>query len=195
MGVGRPEDIVEAVRARHRHVRLRDADAQRAQRAHSSRAPARCASAMRSTNAIRARSTRPAPATPAAAVSAAPTCAIWTAAARCSGRMLATIHNLHYYQDLMAGLREAIAAGTPGGFRRDFHALRLGRGQARRSDLRSGAAATWRTRAQRSQLIRSCKGCGVGGGRGLGAGRTRRRAAWHNPRPFFDQPAPLRRRA
>ena len=32
MGVGTPADIVQAVAARHRHVRLRDADAQRAQR-------------------------------------------------------------------------------------------------------------------------------------------------------------------
>ena len=32
MGVGAPDDLVEAVRARHRHVRLRDADAGRAAR-------------------------------------------------------------------------------------------------------------------------------------------------------------------
>lgn len=38
--------------------------------------------------------------------------------------MLLTWHNLHYYQDLMAGLRAAIAAGDLAGFVRNFHALR-----------------------------------------------------------------------
>ncbi|MCK9539779.1 tRNA guanosine(34) transglycosylase Tgt [Dokdonella sp.] len=39
------------------------------------------------------------------------------------GPMLATIHNLHYYQDLMHGLRAAIAEGRLDAFRRDFLAL------------------------------------------------------------------------
>ena len=38
--------------------------------------------------------------------------------------MLLTWHNLHYYQDLMEGLRKAIAAGGLDAFVRDFHALR-----------------------------------------------------------------------
>ncbi len=38
--------------------------------------------------------------------------------------MLVTWHNLHYYQELMAGLRGAIAAGQLAGFVADFHALR-----------------------------------------------------------------------
>jgi len=38
--------------------------------------------------------------------------------------MLLTWHNLHYYQELMAGLRVAIAAGRLAGFVADFHALR-----------------------------------------------------------------------
>jgi queuine tRNA-ribosyltransferase len=38
--------------------------------------------------------------------------------------MLLTWHNLHYYQELMAGLREAIAAGRLAGFMAGFHALR-----------------------------------------------------------------------
>ncbi|WP_372838641.1 tRNA guanosine(34) transglycosylase Tgt [Phaeovulum sp.] len=38
--------------------------------------------------------------------------------------MLLTWHNLHYYQDLMAGLRAAIAAGQLAAFVTDFHALR-----------------------------------------------------------------------
>ena len=40
------------------------------------------------------------------------------------GPMLATIHNLHYYQDLMRGLREAIAARRLGDFVAEFQSLR-----------------------------------------------------------------------
>ncbi|MDP3961601.1 MAG: tRNA guanosine(34) transglycosylase Tgt [Pseudorhodobacter sp.] len=39
--------------------------------------------------------------------------------------MLLTWHNLHYYQTLMQGLRDAIAAGRLAGFVQDFHAARL----------------------------------------------------------------------
>ncbi|APX90689.1 tRNA guanosine(34) transglycosylase Tgt [Brevirhabdus pacifica] len=38
--------------------------------------------------------------------------------------MLLTWHNLHYYQVLMDGMREAIEAGDFAGFERDFHARR-----------------------------------------------------------------------
>jgi len=38
--------------------------------------------------------------------------------------MLLTWHNLRYYQDLMAGLRAAIAGGRLGGFVAEFHAAR-----------------------------------------------------------------------
>jgi queuine tRNA-ribosyltransferase len=38
--------------------------------------------------------------------------------------MLLTWHNLHYFQELMAGLRAAIAEGRLGAFVADFHALR-----------------------------------------------------------------------
>jgi len=38
--------------------------------------------------------------------------------------MLLTWHNLHYYQQLMQGLRDAIAAGRLAGFVADFHAAR-----------------------------------------------------------------------
>jgi len=38
--------------------------------------------------------------------------------------MLLTWHNLHYYQTLMQGLRDAIAAGRLAGFVQDFHAAR-----------------------------------------------------------------------
>ena len=38
--------------------------------------------------------------------------------------MLLTWHNLHYYQNLMQGLRDAVAAGTLARFSRDFHQAR-----------------------------------------------------------------------
>ena len=40
------------------------------------------------------------------------------------GGMLLTWHNLHYYQELMQGLRDAISAGTLDAFVADFHAVR-----------------------------------------------------------------------
>jgi queuine tRNA-ribosyltransferase len=42
------------------------------------------------------------------------------------GPILGTLHNLWYYQRLMAGMREAIAAGTFAAFRESFHAGRDG---------------------------------------------------------------------
>ena len=38
--------------------------------------------------------------------------------------MLMTWHNLHYYQELMQGLRDAIAAGDLAAFSQEFHAVR-----------------------------------------------------------------------
>ncbi|MCB1350871.1 MAG: tRNA-guanine transglycosylase, partial [Maritimibacter sp.] len=38
--------------------------------------------------------------------------------------MLLTWHNLHYYQELMQGMRTAIAAGAFAAFEAEFHALR-----------------------------------------------------------------------
>jgi queuine tRNA-ribosyltransferase len=40
--------------------------------------------------------------------------------------MLLTWHNLHYYQELMSGLRAAVSAGTLPDFVREFHAVRAG---------------------------------------------------------------------
>ncbi len=40
------------------------------------------------------------------------------------GAMLLTWHNLHYFQDLMQGLRDAIAAGRLEGFVQEFEAMR-----------------------------------------------------------------------
>jgi queuine tRNA-ribosyltransferase len=41
------------------------------------------------------------------------------------GARLNTIHNLHYYLELMAGLREAIAAGSLAAFRERFASSRM----------------------------------------------------------------------
>ncbi|MFB0941096.1 MAG: tRNA guanosine(34) transglycosylase Tgt, partial [Paracoccaceae bacterium] len=38
--------------------------------------------------------------------------------------MLLTWHNLHYYQDLMQSMRDAVAAGVFGPFQEKFHAER-----------------------------------------------------------------------
>jgi queuine tRNA-ribosyltransferase len=40
------------------------------------------------------------------------------------GARLNTLHNVHYYQTLMAGLRAAIAAGELGAFVRRFYEKR-----------------------------------------------------------------------
>ncbi len=40
------------------------------------------------------------------------------------GSRLNTLHNLHYYQELMQGLRDAIAAQRLGEYVREFYALR-----------------------------------------------------------------------
>ena len=41
-----------------------------------------------------------------------------------TGAMLNTVHNLHYYQELMAGMRAAIEADSFAGFQQEFHAQR-----------------------------------------------------------------------
>ena len=46
------------------------------------------------------------------------------------GARLNTTHNLHYYLELMGGLRQAIAAGTLAAFRQRFAALRMIESQA-----------------------------------------------------------------
>ena len=124
MGVGRPEDLVEAVargvdmfdcvmptrNARNGHyftgtgtVRIRNAKYER-------------------DTAIR--SSPVAAVMPAATASAALTCAIWTAATKCSAPILGTLHNLWYYQKLMADMRAAIERGTFAAFRESFYAAR-----------------------------------------------------------------------
>ena len=103
-------------RQRHRHVRLRDADPQRAQRLAVHALRRRQASATRATRKTRApideacgcyccqqfHARLPAPPGPLRTKS-------W--------RRLNTIHNLHYYQNLMREMRDAIDAGEFAAFR------------------------------------------------------------------------------
>ena len=96
-------------RARHRHVRLRDADAQRPprRRLHAFRSdqPQERAPRRRSAAARRGKSrSRP------RATIRAPICITWSRAARCSARCCLSAINLAYYQQLTAGMRAAIAA-------------------------------------------------------------------------------------
>lgn len=122
MGVGKPEDLVEAVRrgidmfdcvmptrnARNGHLFTRHG-------------------VVRLRNSVHATDTGPLD----------PDCACYTCQnysrsylrhlERCNeilGHRLSTLHNLHYYQELMAGLRSAVAAGRLEDFARDFYAAR-----------------------------------------------------------------------
>jgi queuine tRNA-ribosyltransferase len=128
MGVGTPEDIVEAVQrgidmfdcvlptrnARNGHLFI-----------HSG--------VVRIRNAVHATDTRPLD----------PDCDCYTCRnysraylrhlARCNeilGARLNTIHNLHYYQSLMRSIRESVQAGRFAEFRRQFYAARCAEGDA-----------------------------------------------------------------
>jgi queuine tRNA-ribosyltransferase len=123
MGVGRPEDIVEAVQ---RGIDMFDCvmPTRNARNAHIFTR----AGVLRIRNARYERDTR----------LLDEACACYTCRSgfsraylrhldKCGemlGPMLATIHNLHYYQDLMRGLRDAIAAGRLDDFTAGFYALR-----------------------------------------------------------------------
>ena len=123
MGVGRPEDLVEAVR---RGIDMFDCvmPTRNARNAHLFTRHG----TLRIRNAKYERDTRPLD----------EACGCYTCRSgfsraylrhldRCGemlGPQLATIHNLHYYQALTAGLREAIAAGRLADFVAEFHALR-----------------------------------------------------------------------
>jgi queuine tRNA-ribosyltransferase len=123
MGVGRPEDLVEAVR---RGVDMFDCvmPTRNARNAHLFTRHG----TLRIRNAKFERDTRPLD----------EACGCYTCRSgfsraylrhldRCGemlGPQLATIHNLYYYQELMAGLRDAISAGRLGDFVAGFYALR-----------------------------------------------------------------------
>ncbi len=125
MGVGRPEDLVEAVR---RGVDMFDCvmPTRNARNAHLFTRHG----TLRIRNAKFERDTRPLD----------EECACYTCRSgfsraylrhldRCGemlGPQLATIHNLHYYQELMRGLREAIAEGRLDSFVAAFYAARSG---------------------------------------------------------------------
>ena len=110
MGVGTPDDIVEARRRRHRHVRLRAADAQCAQRLalHARRRRQDCAT--RATATTRG---------PLDAACGCYTCRNFTRAYlhhlqrvnEILGARLNTMHNLHYYLELMRGIRDGDREG------------------------------------------------------------------------------------
>ena len=132
MGVGRPEDIVEAVR---RGIDLFDCvmPTRNARNGHLFTRHG----VMKIRNARYARDTAPID----------PDCTCYACASgfsraylrhldKCNEMLasqLATIHNLHYYQELMAGLRGAIAEGRLEAFVAEFYALR-------RDDPRSAPA-------------------------------------------------------
>ena len=119
MGVGTPEDLVGGGRRRHRHVRLRDAHAQRAQRLALHALRRREDQERPPPRRHAARSTRPAAATPAGHFTRAYLHHLHRAN-EILGARLNTLHNLHYYQGLMAEMREAIAAGRFAAFRERF---------------------------------------------------------------------------
>ena len=124
MGVGTPEDLVEGVAARRRHVRLRDADAQRAQRPplHPLRRPAASATPATSTTSApidrELRLRLPARGFSRAYLHHLDRCGEMLAP------MLASIHNLHYYVDLMREVREALERGRFAAFAAAFRADR-----------------------------------------------------------------------
>ena len=111
MGLGKPEDLVLAVDARRRPLRLRRADAERPPRRALHEPRPRSRSATRASARIPRRPTRAATALPARG-SRAPTCATSSRAATSSGRASRRLHNLCFYYRLLAGARAAIAAGA-----------------------------------------------------------------------------------
>ena len=108
MGVGRPEDLLEAIAPRHRPVRLRHAHAKRPQLRWRSPTRGRCGCETPNTSATSARWKRAVRARPAVAAGATSATCSWPA--KCLGPILLSIHNLTYYQRLLADARAAIEA-------------------------------------------------------------------------------------
>ena len=123
MGVGRPEDIVEAVA---RGIDMFDC-VMPTRNARTGHYFTRFGT-VKIRNAIYAQDTRPIdPECTCAACAGGFSRAYLRHLDRCQemlGPMLATIHNLHYYQDLMRGIRAAIEAGRFEAFRAEFYAVR-----------------------------------------------------------------------
>ena len=123
MGVGRPEDIVEAVA---RGIDMFDC-VMPTRNARTGHYFTRFGT-VKIRNAIYAQDTRPIdPECTCAACAGGFSRAYLRHLDRCQemlGPMLATIHNLYYYQDLMRGIRAAIEAGRFEAFRAEFYAVR-----------------------------------------------------------------------
>ena len=123
MGVGRPEDIIEAVA---RGIDMFDC-VMPTRNARTGHYFTRFGT-VKIRNAIYAQDTRPIdPECTCAACAGGFSRAYLRHLDRCQemlGPMLATIHNLHYYQDLMRGIRAAIEAGQFDAFRAGFYAAR-----------------------------------------------------------------------
>ena len=163
MGVGRPEDIVEAVA---RGIDMFDCvmPTRNARNGHYFTRFGRCASATRSTR----RDLRP----------IEEGCACYACANgftraylrhldRCNemlASMLGTIHNLHYYQQLMREMRAAIEAGQ---LRRLPRRLLRRAGRRRLTPVGAASAAT-RLLPERSRLSRACRGGSWPPGRACG---------------------------
>ena len=132
MGVGTPEDIVEAVQ---RGIDMFDCvlPTRNARNGHLFTH----SGVVRIRNAVHATDTGPLD----------PDCDCYTCRnysraylrhlARCNeilGARLNTIHNLHYYQSLMRSIRESVQAGRFAEFRRRFYAARCAEGDAQRGN-------------------------------------------------------------
>ena len=124
MGVGRPEDIVEAVA---RGIDMFDC-VMPTRNARTGHYFTRFGT-VKIRNAIYAQDIRPIdPGCACAACAGGFSRAYLRHLDRCQemlGPMLATIHNLHYYQDLMRGIRAAIEGRQFDAFRAGFHAARV----------------------------------------------------------------------
>ena len=114
LGIGEIDDLAARRRARHRHLRLRDADPHRPPR-HGDRARPGRALARRPGQGPLSRGRRadprglPVPGLRGAATRA-PTCTTCSRRREPTALRLLTLHNLAYLQRLMAALRDAIAA-------------------------------------------------------------------------------------
>ena len=153
MGVGTPDDILEVGGARHRHVRLRDADPRRPPRPRLH--PARQGQPAQRPPCRRPAAARRGKRLPGGArLFAAPICTISCRSSESLGAMLLTWNNLAYYQDLMQ--RHPRRASRRAGFEdargRDLRRLGAGRSAgALDSTVGSRAYSAWRSRQAGAQ--------------------------------------------